>query len=154
MIGLLDASQPASGAVLPAEDSGTAGFYRSQAMQEVLEGDPLLHTLASHKASMPHAEQRAAEVIDGLWDLDHARHLEALQSRLQHQQDDAAQLRHENAQIRTCCNKVTSCLLSLALDLATCSSAGMLAGIPWSGPRRSGRARADGCHHIRANAEA
>lgn len=109
MSSFLAASQPASGLVAAADGSKSSGFSRSQAMQDVLEGDVLLHTLASDKTSMAHAEHRAVEVIDSLWDLDRARQqVEVLHTRLQRQEDEAAQMRHENAQLRACCSKVTS----------------------------------------------
>lgn len=107
MSGFPAASQLAS-AGLPSAGSSGPGFCRSQEVQDVLNSDALLSTLASNNSSMAHVEQRAVEVMDGLWELDHARQLEMLQTRLQRQQDDTARLRHENYQLRDCCRKVNS----------------------------------------------
>lgn len=90
----------------PAAERSASGFCRSQEVQDVLDSDVLLSTLAVGKSSAAHVEQRAVEVMDGLWELDHARQLEVLQTRLQRQQDDAAQLRQENTQLRGCCRQV------------------------------------------------
>lgn len=138
------AAQPAS-VTVPAAESSASGFCRIQEVQNVLDSDVLLSTLALSKSSAAHVEQRAVEVMDGLWELDHARQLEVLQTRLQRQQDDAEQLRQENTQLRDCCRKVNSAPAWIVARNLKINN-----GTSWSASSTGARQRITICRWIRS----